>query len=171
MTGGLQTNVLIHRALYTQYKEEKPPSIYDKEKDRKQLGHQASCLRGSASDNGPRLVLDQSGLAKVTDQIEVAGTTTVARHGVGGGVGVRGRRGCDDEKTDKRWTGLRACNTEKSSGRRLRGEWVWQFERRVRAGVGGVGGVRVWDGVVLSKKEVRCVSVSYLGFFCVGANV
>ncbi|MED6221813.1 hypothetical protein PIB30_058299 [Stylosanthes scabra] len=72
MTGGLWTNVPIHRALYTQYKEKKPPSIHDNEKDRKRLGHRASCPRGSASDSGPGLVLDRSGLAKVTDRVKQA---------------------------------------------------------------------------------------------------
>ncbi|MED6149958.1 hypothetical protein PIB30_067589 [Stylosanthes scabra] len=62
-------NVPIHSALYTQYKGEKSPSIYDKEKDRKWLGHRASCPRGSVSDSGPGLVLDRSGLAKVTNRV------------------------------------------------------------------------------------------------------
>ncbi|MED6153263.1 hypothetical protein PIB30_100198 [Stylosanthes scabra] len=71
MTGGLWTNVLIHRALYTQYKGKEPPSIYDNEKDRKRLGHRASCPQESASDSDPGLVLGRSGLAKVTDRILV----------------------------------------------------------------------------------------------------
>ncbi|MED6122680.1 hypothetical protein PIB30_042078 [Stylosanthes scabra] len=54
-----------------QYKERKPPSIYDNEKYRKRLGHRASCPRGSASDSGPGLVLDRLDLAKVTDRIIV----------------------------------------------------------------------------------------------------
>ncbi|MED6115656.1 hypothetical protein PIB30_092767 [Stylosanthes scabra] len=45
--------------------------MYDNEKDRKQLGHRDSCPRGSASDSGPGLVLDRSGLAKVTDRLSV----------------------------------------------------------------------------------------------------
>ncbi|MED6221811.1 hypothetical protein PIB30_058297 [Stylosanthes scabra] len=49
----------------------KPPIIYDNEKDRKRLGHRGSCPRGSASDSGPGLVLDRSGLAKVTDRMRI----------------------------------------------------------------------------------------------------
>ncbi|MED6221971.1 hypothetical protein PIB30_059979 [Stylosanthes scabra] len=49
----------------------KPPIICDNEKDRKRLGHRASCPQGSASDSGPGLVLDRSGLAKVTDRTRI----------------------------------------------------------------------------------------------------
>ncbi|MED6187985.1 hypothetical protein PIB30_081692 [Stylosanthes scabra] len=49
-------------------KERNPQYVYDNEKDRKRLGHRARCPRGSASDSGPGLVLDRSGLAKVTDR-------------------------------------------------------------------------------------------------------
>ncbi|MED6124044.1 hypothetical protein PIB30_055269 [Stylosanthes scabra] len=35
------------------------------------LGHRASCPQGSASDSGPGLVLDRSGLAKVIDRMRI----------------------------------------------------------------------------------------------------
>ncbi|MED6151744.1 hypothetical protein PIB30_085374, partial [Stylosanthes scabra] len=53
--------------------KERNPQVYmikrREEKDRKRLGHRASCPPGSASDSGPGLVLDRSGLAKVTDRM------------------------------------------------------------------------------------------------------